>query len=566
MRRVGPLLWMAVLLAGSFATGGAGVPGAPGDPPLSERPSPSVAEPVWPEAAGVEHVPAPVVPSDGAAPARLAFTLVSPDRMLADLSALTAIGQDALFRTSGTSGEREAFDLVASRLSGFSHLAALGATVERVPFRVPLASEVHEASLSLRVAGSWVDVPAHALQGHRDDLSRALRFDSDGRAGDDRPDPVTAEGSPYFVQQPGALYALPAGSMQGRVLFADYALLDRGVVSAAEATQAAVALLATRPAALVLVTRYSNVRGEAHGSFVGDLSALVSLLDPPPVPTLYARLEDLGPAGITDWAGLERVASARVTWDQDVNVAAPSQLLAFRIPGADPSRAVLLGAHLDSWDGGTGALDNGVNVALAVDVARGLVETGLVPRRSVRVVLFTGEEQGIRGSAAFVRARLAELDRVAALVVFDLGAGRTWGLFANRHARLAALAGAALSVHPDFRRTVLLEKVYAGTDVLPFLAEGVPCLVAMQDLTRYALLRHTEGDVLPEVDLAQARRNAALAAVLVRGLAESREPVAGRVSGEALARVLRELPPEGGPSRDSVSSRGNVGGTAPPPR
>ncbi|KAA0249920.1 MAG: M20/M25/M40 family metallo-hydrolase, partial [Acidobacteria bacterium] len=231
-----------------------------------------------------------------------------------------------------------------------------------------------------------------------------------------------------------------------------------------------------------------------------------------------------------------------------------------------PEEAVLLGAHLDSWDGGTGALDNGVNVALAVDVARGLVETGLVPRRSVRVVLFTGEEQGIRGSAAFVRARLAELDRVAALVVFDLGAGRTWGLFANRHARLAALAGAALSVHPDFRRTVLLEKVYAGTDVLPFLAEGVPCLVAMQDLTRYALLRHTEGDVLPEVDLAQARRNAALAAVLVRGLAESREPVAGRLSGEALARVLRELPPEGGPSRDSVSSRGNVGGTAPPPR
>lgn len=230
-----------------------------------------------------------------------------------------------------------------------------------------------------------------------------------------------------------------------------------------------------------------------------------------------------------------------------------------------PGEAVLLGAHLDSWDGGTGALDNGVNVALALDVVRGLVETGLVPRRSVEVALFTGEEQGIRGSAAFVKARRAELDPVAALVVFDLGAGRTWGLFTNRHARLAGLAGSALSAHPDFRGTVLLEKVYAGTDVLPFLREGVPCLVAMQDLTRYAPLRHTERDVLAEVDLVTARRNAALAAVLVHGLAESREPPAGRLFGEALARVLRELPPEPG-SRESVSSPARLGGTAAPPR
>ncbi|KAA0251885.1 MAG: Zn-dependent exopeptidase M28 [Acidobacteria bacterium] len=418
MRRVGPLLGMAVLLAGSFATGGAGRPGAPGDPPLSERPSPSAAEPVWPEAAGVEHVPAPVVPSDGAAPARLAFTLVSPDRMLADLSALTAIGQDALFRTSGTSGEREAFDLVASRLSGFSHLAALGATVERVPFRVPLASEVHEASLSLRVGGSWVDVPAHALQGHRDDLSRALRFDSDGRAGDDRPDPVTAEGSPYFVQLPSSLYALPAGSMQGRVLFADYALLDRGVVSAAEATQAAAALLLTRPAALVLVTRYSNVRGEAHGSFVGDVSSLVSLLDPPPAPTLYARLEDLGPAGITDWAGLERVTSARVTWDQDVNVAAPSQLLAFRIPGADPSRAVLLGAHLDSPNS-PGGLDDGSGSVALLETARVLDESRERPPVETVLVFFGSHERGLYGSSAFAAARSDLLDRAVAMLQLD---------------------------------------------------------------------------------------------------------------------------------------------------
>ncbi|HYY42572.1 MAG TPA: M20/M25/M40 family metallo-hydrolase, partial [Pyrinomonadaceae bacterium] len=75
-----------------------------------------------------------------------------------------------------------------------------------------------------------------------------------------------------------------------------------------------------------------------------------------------------------------------------------------------PDEVVLLGAHLDSWDLGTGANDNGVNVALVVEVARAIKQLGLRPRRTIRFALFTGEEQGMFGSAGYVASHARELD------------------------------------------------------------------------------------------------------------------------------------------------------------
>ncbi len=72
-----------------------------------------------------------------------------------------------------------------------------------------------------------------------------------------------------------------------------------------------------------------------------------------------------------------------------------------------PQEIVLLGAHLDSWDLGTGAEDNGVNAAMVIDVARAIHELGLQPRRTIRFALFTGEEQGMWGSAGYVQRHSA---------------------------------------------------------------------------------------------------------------------------------------------------------------
>lgn len=225
------------------------------------------------------------------------------------------------------------------------------------------------------------------------------------------------------------------------------------------------------------------------------------------------------------------------------------------LPGRErPEETVLLGAHLDSWDGGTGAEDNGVNVALALDVARALAALPRPPRRTVRIALFDAEERGMAGSRAYVERHASELDSLAAVVVFDLGSGRTWGLFVNGHAGLEERAREALAPLPDLRGTVLLRGLYAGTDNLPFLLRGVPNAVAMQDVARYAPVRHTQADVLAAVDGEQARRNAGLAAALVWGLAQSERERSHRLSGEALTALLARLPAEPGSPRDAVST------------
>ena len=86
-----------------------------------------------------------------------------------------------------------------------------------------------------------------------------------------------------------------------------------------------------------------------------------------------------------------------------------------------PDEFVILGAHLDSWELGTGALDNGCNAALVVDALRAIKASGLKPRRSIRFILFSGEEEGLLGSRAYSTAHRPELDRAAGVIIWDSG-------------------------------------------------------------------------------------------------------------------------------------------------
>ena len=82
---------------------------------------------------------------------------------------------------------------------------------------------------------------------------------------------------------------------------------------------------------------------------------------------------------------------------------------------------MILGAHLDSWELGTGALDNGCNAALVIDALRAIKATGLRPRRSIRFILFSGEEEGCWVRTLTPLAHRDELDKAAGVVIFDSG-------------------------------------------------------------------------------------------------------------------------------------------------
>jgi len=192
------------------------------------------------------------------------------------------------------------------------------------------------------------------------------------------------------------------------------------------------------------------------------------------------------------------------------------------IPGRElPNEVVVLGAHLDSWDLGTGAEDNGVNVALVLDVARAFVDLKLRPRRTVRFVLFTGEEQGMWGSAGYAEKHRAELANHVGVVIFDVGSGKTTGFALSGRPDLRPAVASALSVVPGMGESAHSLDGFDGTDNFDFLLAGVPTFVADQDPVPYLPDYHAESDVLERVNLVEAKRNAGLAAVLVWALADA---------------------------------------------
>jgi carboxypeptidase Q len=199
-----------------------------------------------------------------------------------------------------------------------------------------------------------------------------------------------------------------------------------------------------------------------------------------------------------------------------------SQNVVAEIPGREkPEEVVVLGAHLDSWDLGTGAEDNGVNAALVLDVARAFVELGLTPRRTVRFVLFTGEEQGQWGSAGYAERHRAELGKHVGVVIFDVGSGRTHGFAVSGRRDVRPALARALSVVPGMGEKAHALDGFDGTDNFDFLLAGIPTFVGDQDPAPYLPDYHAESDVLERVNFKEARRNAGLAAVLVWALAEA---------------------------------------------
>lgn len=346
------------------------------------------------------------------------FPFLSRARLFASLRQLTAIGSSALFRNSASRGEAEARDYIAARLSEFVTLQALGVEVERQSFRTYLAAEVWEARLVLTVNGLEVEVPAHALSGNREDLTLALRFDSDGVLNDAERSPIVVQGSPVLLRSASEVNALPAGGLHGRIALLDYAVIDRSIMTFNQATANATAVLAKEPAGLVLVTSFSNRRGESHGSFVGDLSVLVSLSAAPVVPSLYVRLEDLTPAGITGWGDLSSVEAVRLVWDEDIFSPGFSGNVIARIPGADRSKAVILGAHLDSPNS-PGALDNGSGTVVLLEVARVLDATRVRPPVDLYLCWFGSHERGLYGSSNFLSTHQELVDRTLAMLQVD---------------------------------------------------------------------------------------------------------------------------------------------------
>ena len=233
----------------------------------------------------------------------------------------------------------------------------------------------------------------------------------------------------------------------------------------------------------------------------------------------------------------------RVHFDMPNHVGGPveSENVVAEIRGREkPDDFVLIGAHLDSWDLGTGALDDGCNVAMLIDAARVIHASGTIPRRSIRFVLFTGEEQGMLGSAAYAHAHRAELDRMIAAMIFDNGVGRVMGFSLGGRRDTQAAVLDALKPVAALGADQFTFEADADTDNFDFLLEGVPTLVANQEPTNYMLNYHAASDTFDKVDIPTLKHNTAITAVSSFALADREERIGPRLSRAEVEQLLKD--------------------------
>jgi carboxypeptidase Q len=188
-----------------------------------------------------------------------------------------------------------------------------------------------------------------------------------------------------------------------------------------------------------------------------------------------------------------------------------------------PDEFVIVGGHLDSWDLGTGATDDGTGAMAVLAAARALQKLGVQPKRTIRFVMFSGEEQGLNGSRAYVKAHEAELPKISAALVHDTGTGKvlTVGMMGNYAARetmdhvlypLAAAPGVGLA-EPSLRTE-------GGSDHVPFDEAGVPGFYCVQDDVDYDKTHHSQADTLDRVRWDDLTEGAQVLAVFAYNVAQ----------------------------------------------
>jgi carboxypeptidase Q len=170
------------------------------------------------------------------------------------------------------------------------------------------------------------------------------------------------------------------------------------------------------------------------------------------------------------------------------------------IRGSDkPDEMVILGAHLDSWDLGTGSTDNGTGSMAVLEAARTLAKLNLKPKRTIRFVLFTGEEEGLVGSAKYVDAHKDELEKISGVLVHDTGTGRvlTLGLHDNYQDR--EIVDQVLAPLKELKLLEATVRRSFGTDHASFDDAGVPGFFVVQDGAEYNLTHHSQSDTFDKV-------------------------------------------------------------------
>ena len=205
----------------------------------------------------------------------------------------------------------------------------------------------------------------------------------------------------------------------------------------------------------------------------------------------------------------------------------------------NPEQVLVVGAHLDSWDLSEGTTDNGTGSASVLASAEAIVRSGMKPRRTIRFVLFTGEEQGLDGSFAYMKQHHAEMGNHLGNLVLDSGQGPVKEfMLGGRDDLMASFRPFAQSL-ASIRDIAVNDKVENGTDTLPFSMAGLPGICMDQDSPDYKYTHHSSADALEAVKPEVLAQNATLMALTAYWIADRPERFASPWPAEKTSKMLR---------------------------
>jgi len=245
---------------------------------------------------------------------------------------------------------------------------------------------------------------------------------------------------------------------------------------------------------------------------------------------LIQRLHEQGPVTI----GFEY--QNQITGPQQV-----SNVVAEIRGGEKPEEWIVVGAHLDSWDLATGCQDNGTGSVMILEAARVFAALPHPPRRSIRFVLWTGEEPGLLGSRTYVKQHTKELDKCVAVVNTDNGAGHPKGWKVEGRTDLKqALTPIGSTYLRGLSADGISMEVTFDTDHGPFMVHGIPALDLWVDENPYDAVHHKSSDTFDKVDPILFKADAAVVAVTAYVISQMPQPIAPHLDHAAVGEILKK--------------------------
>ncbi len=184
-----------------------------------------------------------------------------------------------------------------------------------------------------------------------------------------------------------------------------------------------------------------------------------------------------------------------------------------------PEQVVIVSGHLDSWDLGTGAIDDAAGVAVSMETAQLLQQLHLRPKRTIRIVAWMAEEMGIFGGKAYGKQHVTDVANHFAAIETDLGAGHPVGINISGDEAILKLLQPVADVLATSGAGMLRSSDDTGADIIPLSVAGVPTFSPIQDQRKYFDYHHSAADTLDKIDPRELRENAAVVAVLAYALA-----------------------------------------------